>query len=65
MLRMRDTIEMMISKGEVARMKPLLLYTQIIIQGSFSRFGMCLAIKGRITNIMPMIMRAAPTSVKG
>ena len=61
---MRDIIVMMISKGEVAKIKPLLLYTQIIIQGSFSRLGIYLATKGRITNITPMINRAIPIIVK-
>jgi hypothetical protein len=65
MFRMRDTTVIMISKGEVAKMKPLLLYTQIIIQGSFSRFGIFRAIKGRTTNITPIAIRAMPTSVKG
>ena len=64
MLRMRDIIVRMINKGEVAKRKPLLLYTQIIIQGTFSRFGICRAMKGRITNIMPTTMRAMPTNVK-
>lgn len=64
-LRMRDIIVRMISMGEVAKRKPLLLYTQIIIQGNFSKLGMYLAIKGRTTNITPIIMRAMPTNVKG
>jgi hypothetical protein len=62
---MRDIIEMMISKGEVAKMKPLLLYTQIIIHGSFSKLGIYRATKGRATNMTPITMRAMPTRVKG
>jgi hypothetical protein len=65
MPKMRDITVRMISKGEVAKRKPLPLYTQIIIQGNFSKLGIYLAIKGRTTNIMPIIMRTMPTNVKG
>jgi hypothetical protein len=64
-LRMRVIIVRMISKGEVAKMKPLLLYTQMIIQGSFSRPGTCRAMKGRATIIIPTIITAMPISAKG
>lgn len=64
-LRIRDIIVRIISKGEVAKRKPLLLYTQIIIHGSFSKLGICRATKGRATNMTPITMRAMPTRVKG
>jgi hypothetical protein len=65
MLRIIDSSVMMISKGEVAKMKPLLLYTQMTIQGSFSKLGIYRVIKGRATRITPTTMRAIPNNVKG
>ncbi|MCW3997100.1 MAG: hypothetical protein NWF10_00835 [Candidatus Bathyarchaeota archaeon] len=53
------------SIGEVAKVKLSVLYTQMIIHGSFSRFGIYCAMKGRITKIMPKTMKIMPITVKG
>jgi len=62
---MNEITVMMRSIGDATNMKFSLLYTQIIINGSFSRRGMYCVIKGRITNKMPATIKIMPTKVKG